>query len=132
MIINDIRIWVYNLSNSFVTKKVEETITISVEECCGKKTAVKFAWRFFFLRNLINGGFPNKKGRGQTKIQKINKRGNAYLALESICGLNLDMVFFAFTFEICPLTFSLFSKIKFIWSIVQIWLDFNNAGMVFK
>ena len=79
MIINDIQIWVYNLSNSFVIKKVEETITISVEQYSGKKTAVKFALSFFFLfvRNLINGGFPNKKGRGQTKIKKINKQGDA-------------------------------------------------------
>ena len=33
-----------NLSNSHVTKKVDEAITISVEQY-SKKTVVKFAWR---------------------------------------------------------------------------------------
>ena len=47
-----------------------------------KKTAVKLAGRLFFLggrgvRYLINWGFPNKKGREQTKIKIINKGGDA-------------------------------------------------------
>ena len=61
-IINDIRIWVYNLWNSFVTKKIEGAITISVKQNSGKKTVVKFAWRNLFYRNLINGGFLIRKG----------------------------------------------------------------------
>ena len=73
-------------------------MTISVEQYSGKKLQLNLLGDFFLffvylVRNLINGGFPNKKGRQQTKIQKNDKWGNAYLALESICGLNLDMVF---------------------------------------
>ena len=50
-----------------------------------KKTAVKFAWGYFFLRNLINkrvrkfGGDANKKvgeeRRDPTEISKIKKWG---------------------------------------------------------
>ena len=43
-----------------------------------KKTAVKLAGRLFFwgeVKYLINWGFPNKKGREQTKVKKVNKGG---------------------------------------------------------
>ena len=36
---------VKNLSNSYVTKKINETIAISIGPYSGKKTAVKFDWR---------------------------------------------------------------------------------------
>ena len=67
--------------NSFVTKNKEETITISVQQYSGKKLQLDFMGGCFFWggtgggRYLINRGSPNKKGRGQTKIKKINKGG---------------------------------------------------------
>ena len=62
VIINDIRTSVQSfiLSNSYVTKKIDEAIAISVEQY----------------------SYPNKKmGRGSTKLTS----GDAYLALESNC-----------------------------------------------
>ena len=67
-----------------------------------KKTAVKFAWRYFFKE------FNKRRGRykegGPIKISEINKRrGDAYLALQSMlrtknnCGTFSFIFFFFFT-----------------------------------
>ena len=71
--------------NSYAKKKTDGTITISVEQYSGKKTAVNF----FKLRNLINvevlirNGGMDGGGRGARFATKINKWGDASLALES-------------------------------------------------
>lgn len=64
--------------NSYAKKKTDGTITISVEQYSGKKTAVNF----FKLRNLINvevlirnGGMDGGGGEGRGSQQKSTSGG---------------------------------------------------------
>lgn len=49
-----------------------------------KKLQLNLLGGNFFKRNLINEEGPHEKGEPD-KISKINKQGDAYLALETTC-----------------------------------------------
>lgn len=60
--------------------KIDETITISVEQCFGKKLQLNFLIDKYLSKKFNQQRDPYKKGQ---KISKINKRGDPNLALES-------------------------------------------------
>ena len=76
MIINDIRIWV----DSYVTKKIDETTTISVEQYSEKKLQLNLLGCHFFPKkfNKREWWVLIRKGRIRQKSRKLF---DAYLAL---------------------------------------------------
>ena len=76
MIINDIRIWV----DSYVTKKIDETITISVEQYSEKKLQLSLLGGNFFLKKFNKRGWRVLIRKGRIR-QKSRKLFDAYLAL---------------------------------------------------